>query len=146
MDVGDELYREVILENYKSKKNRRRLDPADLTREGLNPSCGDDIELFLRVNGEKVTEATYEGVGCSICVASANMLCNAIVDRPVEHAIEVLRLMRGMLVEGDEPAFPDEAADLEALQGVRNFPVRVKCAMLAWNTLEQMLQDAGLAP
>lgn len=144
MDLGDELYKEIILDNYKSKKNRRRLEDADLKREGFNPSCGDDIELFLKLDGETVTEATYEGVGCSICVASANMLCNAITGASVEQATEVLGRMRAMLVDGEEPDFPDAAADLEALQGVKQFPVRIKCAMLAWNTLEQMLQDAGL--
>lgn len=144
MDIGDDLYKEIILDNYKSKKNRKRLEDATHTREGFNPSCGDDIELFLKIDGETVTEATYDGVGCSICVASANMLCNAITGSPVSHAADILGRMRGMLVEGNEPDFPDEAADLEALQGVRQFPVRIKCAMLAWNTLEQMLQDAGL--
>ncbi len=144
MDIGDDLYKEIILDNYKSKKNRKRLEDATHSREGFNPSCGDDIELFLKIDGDTVTEATYDGVGCSICVASANMLCNAIKGAPVSHAADILGRMRGMLVDGSEPDFPGEAADLEALQGVKQFPVRIKCAMLAWNTLEQMLQDAGL--
>lgn len=144
MDIGDDLYKEIILDNYKSKKNRKRLEDATHSREGFNPSCGDDIELFLKIDGDTVTEVSYDGVGCSICVASANMLCNAIKGQSVAQAADVLGRMRGMLVDGSEPDFPDEAADLEALQGVKQFPVRIKCAMLAWNTLEQMLQDAGL--
>ena len=76
--MSDDLYREIILDNYKSEKNRRRLDPVDHHSEGANPSCGDDIELFLNQKDGTITEVTYEGVGCSICVASANMLCEAL--------------------------------------------------------------------
>lgn len=144
MDLGDELYKEIILDNYKSKKNRGSLEDADISREGFNPSCGDDITLYLKVDDGTITGASFDGVGCSICVASANMLCNAVKGASVAHAMHVLGLMRGMLVDGNEPDFPEEAADLEALQGVKQFPVRIKCAMLSWNTLEQMLEDAGL--
>ena len=138
---GDDLYREIILDNYKSTRNRRRLDKADHHQEGVNPSCGDDIELFLNVEDDQVKEVTYEGVGCSICMASANMLCEALGGASVDEAGRILEKVRGMLTRSEDPDFPEQAADIEALQGVRNFPVRVKCAMLAWNTLSQILEE-----
>ena len=141
MNLGDDLYREIILENYKSIRNKRRLDEADHHHEGVNPSCGDDIELFLKLDGNEVSEVTYEGVGCSICMASANMLCEALEGASLGEASQLLEKVKGMLTREEDPEFPDQAADIEALQGVRKFPVRVKCAMLAWNTLAQILKQ-----
>lgn len=141
MNFADDLYKEIILDHYRSKKNRRRLDSADYQQEGINPSCGDDIELFIRTDGGIITEVTYDGIGCSICTASANMLCEALVGNSLEFAEKVLSRFKGMLTRAEEPDFPDEAADLEAMQGVRDYPVRIKCALLAWNTLDQILTD-----
>lgn len=141
MNFTEDLYREIILDHYRSKKHRGRLDPADYHREGVNPSCGDDIELFVNTDGRTITGISYDGVGCSICTASADMLCEALTGAPVESAVSLLDRFKGMLTRGEEPDFPEEAADLEAMQGVRNFPVRIKCALLAWDTLEQIIGD-----
>lgn len=141
MNFAEDLYKEIILDNYRSKKNRRRLDPADYQQEGVNPSCGDDIELFIKTEAGRISEITYDGIGCSICTASANMLCEALVGNSVEFAEKVLSRFKGMLTRAEDPDFPDAAADLEAMQGVRDFPVRIKCALLAWNTLDQILKD-----
>jgi len=141
MNIADDLYKEIILDHYRSKKNRRRLDPADYHQEGVNPSCGDDIELFIKTDGGIISEVTYDGIGCSICTASANMLCEALVGNSIEFAGKVLSRFKGMLIRAEEPDFPDSAADLEAMQGLRDYPVRIKCALLAWNTLDQILND-----
>jgi len=141
MNFAEDLYKEIILDHYRSKKNRRKLDTADYHQEGVNPSCGDDIELFIKTDAGLITEITYDGIGCSICTASANMLCEALVGNSVEFADKVLGHFKGMLTRAEEPDFPDAAADLEALQGIRDFPVRIKCALLAWNTLAQILAD-----
>ncbi|MEE8441875.1 MAG: SUF system NifU family Fe-S cluster assembly protein [Spirochaetia bacterium] len=141
MNFADDLYKEIILDHYRSKKNRRRLDTADYSQEGINPSCGDDIELFIKTDDGIITEVTYDGIGCSICTASANMLCEALVGNSTDFAEKVLSRFKGMLTRAEEPDFPDSAADLEAMQGVRDFPVRIKCALLAWNTLGQILED-----
>jgi len=141
MNIADDLYKEIILDHYRSKKNRRRLDPADYHQEGVNPSCGDDIELFIKTDGGIISEVTYDGIGCSICTASANMLCEALVGNSIEFAGKVLSRFKGMLTRAEEPDFPDSAADLEAMQGVRDYPVRIKCALLAWSTLDQILDD-----
>ncbi len=141
MNLSDDLYREIILENYKSTRNRHPLDTADYRKEGVNPSCGDDIELYLKADGEQITDASFEGIGCSICIASANMLCNAIKGMSVKEAEDLIERVKGMLTRNETPEFPDAAEDLEAIQGVANYPVRIKCAMLSWNTLNQILAE-----
>ncbi len=139
MSLEDDLYQEIILENYRSKKNRRRIEGATLQAEGANPSCGDDLELFLSVQDDVVTDASYDGVGCSICCASANLLCESLHGRSTAEALRILGQFKGMLLEELEPEFEDEISDLEAMQGVKHYPVRIKCALLPWNTLEGLL-------
>jgi nitrogen fixation NifU-like protein len=142
MSLEDELYKEIILDNYKSKKNKMKLEDAELHQEGANPSCGDDLELYMKTDGDTVVAVTYEGMGCSICCASANLLCETFRGRSIEEVRSILGQYRGMLLEDQEPDFPDEVSDLEAMQGVKNYPVRIKCALLAWNTAQNMLDEA----
>ncbi|MFW6313674.1 MAG: Fe-S cluster assembly sulfur transfer protein SufU, partial [Spirochaetota bacterium] len=123
------------------KKNRRTLESPAFHQEGVNPSCGDDIELYIKSDGEKITDVSYEGMGCSICLASANMLCETIRGMKVDEAERLIERVKGMLTRNEVPDFPDGAEDLEAIQGVANYPVRVKCALLSWNTLNQILEE-----
>lgn len=142
MDIGDDLYKEIILDNYKSKRNRHAIPDADFSQEGVNPSCGDDVELFLKTDGQIVTDVSYEGMGCSICLASANMLCDSIKGRPIGEARALIAKVKALVTGDEPPQLPDYAGDLEAIGGVRNFPVRIKCALLSWSTLEQVLNEA----
>lgn len=146
MSLEDELYKEIILDNYKSKKNKMVLEDADLHQEGANPSCGDDLELYMKTDGERIVAVTYDGMGCSICCASANLLCETFRGRTIEEIRDILQHYRGMLLEDEEPEFPEEASDLEAMQGVKQYPVRIKCALLAWNTAQNMLDEAYPVP
>ncbi len=142
MDIDNELYQEIVLEHYKSKKNRGEIKDADMKMEGFNPSCGDDIFLYMKIGeGERVEKATFDGSACSICTASADMLAEAVTGKTLAEAEEIVKAFKGMLLEDKQPDFPDELSDLESLQGVKNFPVRVKCALLSWDTLEQMLHE-----
>jgi nitrogen fixation protein NifU and related proteins len=141
MNLSNDLYREIILENYKSTRNRHPLDAPDFRKEGVNPSCGDDIELYLKAEGDRITDASFEGIGCSICIASANMLCNAIKGMSMSQAADLIERVKGMLTRNESPDFPEAAEDLEAIQGVANYPVRIKCALLSWNTLNQILSE-----
>jgi nitrogen fixation NifU-like protein len=142
MNLTDDLYQEIILDHYRSKKNKLRLEDADLASEGANPSCGDDMELFINLDEEgRVSRAAYDGMGCSICCASANMLCESLPGKTLDEARAIMERFRAMLLESEEPDFPDELGDLEAMQGVRNYPVRIKCALLSWSTLERMLKE-----
>ncbi|MFP3959053.1 MAG: Fe-S cluster assembly sulfur transfer protein SufU [Spirochaetaceae bacterium] len=143
MSIEDDIYKEIILENYKATRNKRAVEQETHHAEGANPSCGDDLELHARVADGRIEDIAYEGMGCSICCASANLLCETVRGKSFEAAEDLISRYRSMLLEEADPAFPDEAGDLEAMQGVKKYPVRIKCALLAWNTLSNMLGGAG---
>jgi nitrogen fixation protein NifU and related proteins len=134
----DELYRELILDHAGRPRNKGVLDPADAVREGANPQCGDEIRLFLIVRDGVVRDARFDGRGCAISQASASMMTERIKSRPVQEVRRVIGEFKGMMHGG--PA-EDDLGDLAALQGVRKFPVRVKCATLVWITLEEALAE-----
>jgi nitrogen fixation NifU-like protein len=138
MSALDELYREVILEHYKSPRNRGRLDQPDVATRGKNPLCGDEVEISLAFDGDKVRDVRFSGRGCSISQASASMLTEAIKGKSVAEAETLVEHFKAtMRGEGESE---EDWGDLEALQGVRKYPARVKCALLAWTTLEEGLE------
>ena len=134
----DDLYRDVILEHYSHPRNWGVLEPADITSEGANPLCGDEIRISLCVGDGVVRDARFDGKGCSISQASASMMTERIKGRRVEEVGRLIAAVKAMM-RGEPPG--EGLGDLEALQGVRRFPVRVKCATLGWVTLEQALAD-----
>ena len=140
--VADDLYREIILDHYRRPRHRGRLDPADAVVEADNPLCGDQVDLSVRFDGETVAVA-FEGTGCSISQAACSMLCDEVSGATRSRARDVAGRFRAMLVEGGSA---DDLGDLEALQGVRAYPVRIKCATLPCNALLQALGDTGEAP
>lgn len=135
--VDDDLYREIILDHYRHPRRKAVVTPADRTIEANNPLCGDEIDLMLRFDADAIADIGFTGRGCSISQASASMLCDAVAGLPSDAARELAERFRGML-QGAETA--EDLGDLEALRGVRAYPVRVKCATLAWNALLQALQ------
>ena len=142
-DPFDDLYRELILDHYRRPRNHGELPEAPIRVEGVNPVCGDEIHLDLDVASGELCDISFWGQGCSISQASASMLTERLKGRPVAEAERVGRQVRAMLVDG---ALPDsELGDLEALEGVAKLPVRVKCALLCWNVLEQGLREAATA-
>lgn len=137
MSALDELYREVILEHYKSPRNHGRLaDPVVATR-GHNPLCGDDVEISMDLADGVVRDIRFQGKGCSISQASASMLTEAVKGKTTAQARHLIDTFKSML-HGD-PVDEADLGDLEALQGVRRYPVRIKCALLAWTTLQEGL-------
>ena len=148
----DDLYREVILDHYSHPRNKGVADPADVTRDGANPLCGDEIRVSLRVRDGIVEDVRIEGKGCSISQASASMMTEQVKGQSVEHAARLIAAFKAMMHEGaggnrGGSGEPVDLGDLEALQGVRRFPVRVKCATLSWITLELALADlAAISP
>jgi nitrogen fixation NifU-like protein len=137
----DELYKEVILDHYKSPRNKRGLEAATVTRQKNNPLCGDEIAIHASLDGGSVKEITFEGQGCSISQASASMLTESVQGKPVDEAADLAARFRGLMegkVEPDEEAF----GDLVALKGVAKYPVRIKCAVLAWDVLQEALDEA----
>jgi nitrogen fixation NifU-like protein len=140
----DDLYREVILDHYAHPRNRGRLDPSDIAVEGANPLCGDELAVFVRLREGRVEDVRFEGRGCSISQASASMMTGAIKGKTLEEVRALIAEFKDMM-HGREPS--PAMGDLAALQGVRKFPVRIKCATLSWVALEQGLDahDAGRA-
>ena len=135
----DDLYRETLLEHYRSPRNRGRLEAPTHHAEGLNPVCGDEIRIDLRMDGDRIAEIAFDGQGCSVSQSTASMMSVEILDRPVEHAMAVQQAFEAMLTAGAEPSAI--LGDLEALQGVSKFPVRIKCALLAWKVLAESLKS-----
>ena len=151
----EDLYREIILDHYRAPRNRGELEvPPAHQVEGFNPLCGDEVVLYLDVENGVVSDVKIAGQGCSISQASTSMMSAAVKGKSVEEARTVTRAFKALMsiheskIGGDEEvdATADDLAgvrlgDLEALQGVVKFPVRIKCATLAWNTLIQGLDE-----
>jgi nitrogen fixation NifU-like protein len=141
----DELYRQVILDHYRNPRRSGSIQSPDATAEGHNPLCGDEVTVELSVDGDSITDAAVRGRGCSISQASGSMLADAIVGHTVEEVEELIHRVKAMLdiEEGDPGLDPDRPGaalgDLEALAGVKQFPVRIKCADLAWTTLQEAM-------
>jgi nitrogen fixation NifU-like protein len=158
----EDLYREIILDHYRSPRNRGELPvPPAVRAEGFNPLCGDEITLFIDVEDDTVADVRIAAQGCSISQSSASMMSVAIKGKPIAEVRDLARQFKAMMTihesalggdgserdGGAEPVAVDEKAlgDLAALQGVVKFPPRIKCATLAWITLAQGLDDAETA-
>lgn len=142
----EDLYREVILDHYRNPRNRGHLADPDATAQGVNPLCGDEVTIELRFEGDTVAEVGVEGQGCSISQASASMMTEAVRGKTKDEIAEMVAKFRQMMSidEADDIGLdPDRPGavlgDIEALQGVRQYPVRIKCASLGWNTLLEAL-------
>jgi nitrogen fixation NifU-like protein len=143
----DDLYREIILDHYRSPRNRGELPPPAAHAVGHNPLCGDEIEVYLDVTADgMVNDIKVAGQGCSISQSSASMMSQAVKGKPVADVRALVHRFKSMMsIEepSDDPAVAEaKLGDLEALRGVVKFPVRIKCATLAWNTLAQGIDEA----
>ena len=146
------LYQEVILDHYKNPRNFREIDDAPRRIDGYNPLCGDKITLFLDVEGGVIQDIAFQGVGCAISTASASLMTEALKGKRVEEAEILLERFHTLLTDHetphDSPSNGDELASLEGelgklevLSGVREYPVRIKCATLAWHALKAALEN-----
>lgn len=135
----DDLYRRVIMDHYKSPRNRGSFEDDALKIELNNPTCGDRITLQLKVEDGIVKDARYNGEGCSISMSSASMMTEAIKGKTVERALELADNF-SLLMKGEDVDFGDYE-DIEALSGVNKFPARIKCATLAWNALRKGIDE-----
>ena len=137
-----QLYREIVNEHNLHPVNKKKIENPDLVLRGVNPSCGDDITLSLKLKDGVITEAGYEGSGCAISQASVDMMADQIIGKSKDEAIKLAGIFMGM-IKGevtDEESIEalDEAA---ALQDVAHMPARVKCAVLGWRTMQEMLEN-----
>ena len=140
----DDLYREIILDHYQSPRNRGRVPMPDVATKGSNPLCGDEIELSLAIADGQIVDVAFEGQGCSISQASASMMTETIKGKTLDEVEEALGTFKTMMTtKGELEMDPERLGELGALQGVRRYSVRVKCALLPWNVLKEGLDLYG---
>ena len=136
------LYQQLILEHYRNPRNKSELDEKSVEIHMANPVCGDEIRLQLRIEGDEIAEARFVGQGCSISQAAVSMLTTLLQGRKLDEA-EALAVRFTEMMHGDEEAAKDRAlGDLRALQGVSKFPVRIKCALLGFDALQEALKQS----
>jgi nitrogen fixation protein NifU and related proteins len=138
----DDLYKEVILDHYRNPRNKSALPEAELSVTRNNPLCGDEITILAHVEDGSVAAVAYQGTGCSISQASASMLTEAVYGRGVGDARDLAARFRGMMAGEVDPS-EEEFGDLIALKGVAKYPIRIKCAVLAWDVLQEALEGAA---
>ncbi|MBD3335967.1 MAG: SUF system NifU family Fe-S cluster assembly protein [Candidatus Eisenbacteria bacterium] len=136
----DTLYREVVLDHYRNPRGREPVPSPTVESEGKNPLCGDETKIRVELKDGRIARIQAQGMGCSISVASASMMSELLEGKTLEEARRVMRAFEG-LMRGEEVPQDLDLGDLEALDGVKRFPVRIKCVLLAWKTLEEALRD-----
>ena len=140
LDQLEELYRDVILEHFAHPTHTGELPEAQIKAQGDNPLCGDALTFHLQLDGGRIARARFLGKGCAISQAAASMLAGQLEGKTLEEARGLVGVMKA-LMQGQAPASSVDLGDLEALAGVRKFPVRVKCAALSWNVVEHGLEE-----
>lgn len=131
----DDLYREVIVDHYNHPRNYGKPEKWDILVEGKNPVCGDEITVYISVKDDIVSDVHFEGKGCSISIASASVMTESLIGKNLEEAKLALSDFNQML-RGEACERCEELSDTAAFQGVTKFPVRIKCALLPWKTIE----------
>ena len=136
----EDLYREVILKHYRSPANRRSVPDANARSYSINPLCGDEMTVAARIDQGYIADAAFEARGCSISQASADMMADVIRGKTVGEVAALVEGFRGTMLSASEEV-SDDLGDLGALQGVKKYPVRIKCALLPWDTLADALRE-----
>lgn len=143
MSLGNlrDLYQQVILERYKTPRHKGQTNPVHRRQRGHNPSCGDTIELTVQLNqaGDRIEDVKFEGEGCAISMASADLMAEALQGKTIEQALEMVKRFQGMMK--GESEFPKEHRKLNVMQGVAQFPVRIKCANFCWHAVKAALES-----
>lgn len=139
-----ELYQEILLDHNRNPRNFGRLEDANRSADGYNPICGDKISLELRLDDGRIREVAFKGSGCAISKASASLMTEAVKGLTPEEADRLFNAFHRMVTRPPgEPFDAEEVGDLEVLSGVAEYPARVKCATLAWHTLQSALRDGS---
>ncbi len=145
MSELSELYQQVILDHNKKPRNFHKLETANHSAEGYNPLCGDQMNVYLRLEDEAIKDISFEGSGCAISKASASMMTQAVKGKSKQEAETLFSEFHRMVTgETDSVAGPNHLGHLKIFAGVREFPVRVKCATLCWHTMRSALHDQGV--
>lgn len=136
------LYQQVILDRSKKPRHRGKTNPVHGYHRGHNPMCGDTIELTVQLNstGDRISDVKFEGQGCAIAIASADLMADAVQGKSVEEALSMVQRFRDMVMGQEQ--FSQDLQKLNILQGISQFPVRIKCATLSWHTLKAVLESS----
>lgn len=140
MDALNDLYREVILDHYQQPRGKGTLADATVVVDGKNPLCGDELTLYLGIQDDRIQHVSWQGHGCSICMASSSMLAAQLEGKALTAARELLQAFIGLMHGTPVPAHI-EIGDLEVLEGIKQFPVRIKCALLPWTTFQEGMKE-----
>lgn len=139
-----DLYQEVVIDHSKRPRNFRKPEGANRTAEGINPLCGDEITVYLKLSGDVIEDIGFQGAGCAISKASASLMTAALKNKTKAEAEALFERVHSMVSEGPSgEVVPQELGKLAVLSGVWEFPARVKCATLAWHTLRSALDGSG---
>src|SRR5574337_859808 len=144
MDLND-LYQDVIVDHNRSPRNFRKMADATRTQEGFNPLCGDKLMLYIKLDGDRISDVSFEGSGCAISVASASLMSQNVKGKPLREAEQLFGRMRAMLTGDGQEMDLESLGNLAALSGVSAYPSRVKCASLCWHALKAALQPPSQA-
>ena len=137
-----ELYQQIILDHNKNPRNFGKIDAANRVREGYNPLCGDHLHVYLHVAGDTIADISFEGSGCAISKASASLMTAALKGKPVPEAVAMFEKFQEMVTaEVDAPVDDQSLGKMAIFAGVREFPMRVKCATLAWHTMKAAVDE-----
>lgn len=139
----DELYQDMILDHFKHPRNRQELSDEEVLVDEENPTCGDHIRLTARVEGGVIRDVRYDGKGCAISTASASMMSERLIGMPVADARKLIGEFIA-LIRGERESAPEAFGDLVALEGVKQYPMRVKCATMAWHAADKALGKLGV--
>ncbi|WP_166365723.1 Fe-S cluster assembly sulfur transfer protein SufU [Pseudomonas akapageensis] len=141
-----DLYQDVIIDHGKRPRNFRELPDATCTAQGFNPLCGDDLRIYIKLADGVIADIAFQGAGCAISQASASLMTLAVKGQTTQQALVLFGRVHALLTEGPNARVtPEELGKLAVLSGVWEFPVRVKCATLAWHTLRSALEGGGEA-
>ncbi len=142
--MASTFYNEVLTDHNIHPAHKYRMEDATYSLEGVNPSCGDDVVLYIKVNADgRIEDASFDGDGCAISQASADMMCDLIIGKPQSEALRLseifLRMIKGKITEEEK----DELEEAGILEDISHMPARVKCAVLGWHTMDQIFEDAA---
>lgn len=139
----DSLYKETLLKHFRHPHNRaeQSLDDADIVRRGANPRCGDEVEVGLYLDGDRIRDVKFRGRGCSVCIASSSMMTEAVSGHHHADVRGICRSMRDWFEQGDGDAVAEPPPSLQALAAVREYPARRRCVLLSWEALSEALDE-----
>jgi len=135
----EELYRDILMDHYKYPRGKKRIENPDLENQGQNPLCGDSLTVQAKLDDDKIADIAVDCTGCAICTASSSMLTEILRGKSLNDVRKIANAVKHLL-KGEDYETEFDLGDLEALEGVRKFPVRIKCALLSWTTLTDSLE------